>query len=293
MDVASMMEYEQNTYAINLRTNKSNILGVIVPFISNYFYHSFIAAVEEETRKTGHSLLILQSGDDPVAELENLKICRSNRVGGIFISVTPNSKDITPFLRYAENETPVIFFDKVPVHEACNKVCVADAEAASMAAEEIIKHKKKRVLAIFGNPELSITKKRLTAFKKTFEKNNLLKTLSTVHASSPEEAMRQTISFLARKSQPDVIFSMSDEILTGVMKALQVKKIKIPAEVGVIAISNDGFIPKLYEPEITYVETSGHELGKLAFKRMTDHLNGKTFIQELLLPSRLVLGRSL
>ena len=57
---------------------------------------------------------------------------------------------------------------------------------------------------------------------------------------------------------------MSDEILTGVMKAVQKQNIKIPDELGVIAISN-GFIPKLYYPEITYAETSGYKLGKLAY----------------------------
>ncbi|MBL0146987.1 MAG: LacI family DNA-binding transcriptional regulator [Chitinophagaceae bacterium] len=57
---------------------------------------------------------------------------------------------------------------------------------------------------------------------------------------------------------------MNDEILTGVMKAIQKKRLKLMEDVSVITISN-GEIPKLYFPEITYVETSGFKLGKLAF----------------------------
>jgi len=86
---------------------------------------------------------------------------------------------------------------------------------------------------------------------------------------------------------------MSDDILSGVMKAVQQLQLKIPGDVKIISISNDGFIPKLFEPEITYVETSGYELGKLCFRRMTDYMNGKTFIQEVLLPARLVPGASI
>ena len=52
-EAANMLEYEPNTYAISLRTDKSNLIGLIVPFISNYFYQSFISAVEEDAKKDG------------------------------------------------------------------------------------------------------------------------------------------------------------------------------------------------------------------------------------------------
>jgi LacI family transcriptional regulator len=63
-ETARMLEYEPNAYAISLRTKKSHLIGVIVPFISNYFYHSFITAAEEEAKRNGYSLLILQSDDN-------------------------------------------------------------------------------------------------------------------------------------------------------------------------------------------------------------------------------------
>src|SRR5487761_2403022 len=64
IELANTLEYEPNTYAIQLRTNNSKAFGLIVPTISNYFYDSFIGAVEEECRRIGYSVLILQSGDD-------------------------------------------------------------------------------------------------------------------------------------------------------------------------------------------------------------------------------------
>ena len=83
-ELAALMEYEPNTYAVNLRTNVSRIFGLIVPVISNLFYESFISAVEEDARKLGYSLMILQSGNDSMIEIENLKLCKQTRVAGIF-----------------------------------------------------------------------------------------------------------------------------------------------------------------------------------------------------------------
>ena len=292
MRLASLMDYEPNTYAISLRTNKSNIFGVIVPEISNYFYHSFIASVEEESRKIGYTLLILQSGNDPAIEAESIKLCRLNRVAGVFVSVATSNSDMEKFQKLESGGVPVIFFDKVPDYDACNKVCLADEEAAVMAAQELLARNKKNILAIFGKTDISITKRREKAFHAVFAGNNQVH-IHTEHAGSSAEARDAAIKVFQQETKPDAVFAMSDEILTGVMKAVQQTGIKIPGETGIISLANNEFIPTLYEPEITYIETSGYKLGKLAFQRIADYMGGKKFYRELILPARLVKGTSL
>ena len=103
--------------------------------------------------------------------------------------------------------------------------------------------------------------------------------------------MNVTLDFCATHTV-DNIFAMSDEILVGIMKALYKLNYRIPDDVSVLAISN-GFIPEIINPTITYVETSGYELGKLVMKRMMDYLGGQTFSRSIILPSRLVEGRSM
>lgn len=291
-ELAALMEYEPNTYAVNLRMNKSKVLGVIVPAISNMFYDSFISAVEEVARKNGYSLLILQSGDDPLQETESLRLCRHNRVDGIFISVAADTFSGSIFSKYQESGIPIIFFDKIPPSGSFDTVCMADEEAATMAAHTIIKYKKKRVLALFGNPELSITKKRKEAFLKVLGKENKNLITDVQFCSSAAEAKKITALSIDSSARPDHIFCMSDEILIGAMKALHHSKLRIPADISVLAISN-GFIPGLFNPEITYIETSGYELGKLSVKRMLEYMAGNTTPKSIILPSRLVEGGSL
>ncbi|MBL7743212.1 MAG: LacI family DNA-binding transcriptional regulator [Chitinophagaceae bacterium] len=291
-ELAALMEYEPNTYAINLRTNKSNVFGVIVPAISNMFYDSFISAVEEEARKNGYSLLILQSGDDPLQEAESLKLCKHSRVDGIFISVTPDTCSGELFIKYQQSGMPVIFFDKVQDSDMFDKICLADEEAATMAAHTIIKYNKKNILAIFGNPELSITKKRKEAFISVFEKGNKKVKPGIKFCNNSDEARQIVASAISGSSRPDHIFCMSDEILIGAMKALNHSDLSVPDDISVLAISN-GFIPGLFKPEISYIETSGYELGKLAIKRMLENMESKTAPKSIILPSRFVEGGSL
>ncbi|MEO7393722.1 MAG: LacI family DNA-binding transcriptional regulator [Chitinophagaceae bacterium] len=291
-ELAALMEYEPNSYAINLRTNKSKVLAVIVPTISNLFYESFIAAVEVNARQNGYSLMILQSGDDPQQEIENLKICKHNRVDGIFISVSPGTYASEIFLKFKKAALPVILFDKIPELDFFDSVCMADEEVATIAAQTIIKYKKKKVLALFGNPNISITKKRKEAFLKILdEKKKDIKT-TIQFCSSSEDAEQAVATAIRKSSRPDHIFCMSDEILIGAMKCLNKSGLIIPEDISVLAISN-GIIPSLFKPEITYIETSAHGLGALAMKRMLENLQGITPPQSIILPSRLIEGSSL
>jgi LacI family transcriptional regulator len=291
VELAETLEYEPNATAVNLRTKKTKLFGLMVPSVNNLFYDSFIAAIEEESRKIGYSLLILQNNEDAQAEVENLKLCRQNRVSGLFACYSQETNNIAAFEKMKSAEIPLIFFDKVPDDMIANKVCLADKEAAVMAAEELQKRKKQNILAIFGSRQLSITKRRLESFTNSFKgiKNT---TLLIEHAHNTKHAEDITQQYFQQQAKPDAVFCMSDEILMGVMKSLMRLNISVPQQTGVITIS-DGVIPTIYYPEIAYVETSGYNLGKLAFKRMQECLNGDTEPAEEFVPSRFVEGGSL
>jgi LacI family transcriptional regulator len=291
-ELALLMEYEPNSYAVNLRTNKSRVLGLIVPVIANLFYDSVIAAVEEDARKKGYTVIILQSGNDPLQESENLKLCRLNRVDGVLISLVSDSQSEKYYTRLQENGIPVIFFDKVPDSRQFDTICMADEEAATIAAHTIIKYNKKNILALFGDPDLSITRKRKEAFLRTLEKEKDKLRVEIHHCKSSEEARKLIRGLIKKTTSHDILFCMSDELLIGAMKAINHSDIRVPKDISILAISN-GFIPGLFKPEITYIETSGYELGKLAIKRMLELLEDKTEPRSIIQPSRMVPGASL
>ncbi|HLP36944.1 LacI family DNA-binding transcriptional regulator [Lacibacter sp.] len=290
-ELAETLEYEPNAVAVNLRSKNTKVFGILIPSITNNFYDSFIAAVEEEVKQSGYSLMILQSADNPETEIENLKIYRQNRVSGVFVCLAKETTNLDAFHKMKDAGIPVVFFDKVPDDDSYNRVCLADKDAAVMAAEALLQKNKKNILAIFGESQMSITKRRLKAFQETLSTTKKL-ALSIEYAGTTEEAEHISNSYFKLKKQPDAVFCMSDEILTGVMKSVQKLKIGVPKQTGIISLS-DGFFPKLYYPEITFVETSGYRLGKLACERMMQCVKGKEEPKEIFVSSRFVEGGSL
>jgi LacI family transcriptional regulator len=292
-DLAELMEYEPNTFALNLRTNKSKIIGVIVPYFQNLFYEYFIASLDEEVRKVGYSLLILQSGESVETELKNLHIMKKNRVDLLFVSTTENTENIEPLLKLPEIGIPIVFFDRVPSFEGCDKIRFADSETGVMAAKRLIKSRKKCILCLFtDNPKLNIVNNRLTAFRETFEKLAPEANLD-IHFHADFSAGERIITrALKKKNPPDALFCIGDNSMIWSLKTLQKKGLTVPGDIGILAISN-GFIPTLFSPVITHIITNGYKLGKLAFTRLKDILEGETSTRELVIEAALAEGGSL
>ncbi|MEN9684236.1 MAG: hypothetical protein RLZZ28_22 [Bacteroidota bacterium] len=291
-ELATAMEYEPNSFAVQLRTKHNKVLGILVPTINNFFYDSFIAAVEEEARVQGYSVLIMQSRDDLEIEKNNLNLFRKNQIAGLFASISIGTEDLGPFAKMQELNIPVVFCDRVPVHAPGNKVCMADTDSARMAAETIIKKGKKNVLALFGHPKLSITQKRLETFKESFATRAPNTKITYGFPEHAEPSRLLVLEQLDGNNRPDVIFCMGDLILMGVMYAIHAKKLRVPEDIAVISISN-GLLPNLYDPKITHIETSGYKLGKQAFLQMMASLQNPSIIEEVVVDSVLIEGGSI
>ena len=291
-DLAEALEYEPNTYAVQLRTRQSNLLGLMLPNIDNFFYDSFIAAVEQEARLHGYSVMIMQSRDRVQIETSNLQLFRKNMVMGVFVSVSIETEDMAPFRKLEEMKIPVVFIDRVAEVSGFHKVRMADEDASKIAAEIIIKKQKKRVLGLFGHPHLSLTRVRCASFKERFEKLSPATELIIEYPEDINESKRVTLKALQEEPRPDVIFCMGDLILIGVMSAVHELSLKVPEDISIISISN-GLIPTMYNPKITFVETSGYKLGKLAFSQMLSCLKDPGEPEEFIFESVLVEGGSI
>lgn len=291
-ELAEALEYEPNTYAIQLRTRQSNVLGILVPYIDNFFYDSFIAAVEEEARIHGYSVMIMQSRDSVLTETSNIQLFKKSMISGLFISVSVETEDLSMLQKIEDKKVPVIYFDRVVEGDEYHKVCLEDARAASIAAETLIAAGKKNILALFGHPHLSISQERCQSFVETFMQKAPDANLIIKYPETTAESEKVVMKAFAEENKPDAVFCMGDLILMGVMHAVHALNLHIPDDVGIITISN-GLIPTLYNPKITYVETSGYKLGKLAFDQMLMRLNGGENPGRVNIESVLVKGGSL
>ncbi len=207
-ELAKAMEYEPNVHAVQLRTRQSRLLGIIVPDIQSFFYHSFIAAIEEEARTYGFTVLIMQSGNSAETEAACLQLMRKHIAQGVFIALTYTTADYSLFHKMEDLNLPLVFADCVPSEQRFTKVTMADEEAAHIAAEELIQAKKKHILALFGHPQLSVTQKRVKAFEEVFQQRAPQTKLTIQYPYFIENSKQTFLDAFKARQKPDAVFCM-------------------------------------------------------------------------------------
>src|SRR6056297_681455 len=84
-DVAKELNYIPNHFAANLKSGKSNTIGLILPSLDNPFFARIAGIINVEIRKHGYALIISDSNEDAEAEKTELQQFVSRNIEGLIV----------------------------------------------------------------------------------------------------------------------------------------------------------------------------------------------------------------
>src|SRR5699024_9281125 len=155
------MGYRSNIFAKNLRRKKTHILGIIVPKLNSHFISSAIAGIEEVANKDGYNLIISQSLETMQKEINNAEAMFESRVDGLIVSLAYNSDDLSHFDPFIENDTPLIFFDRVAYYKSSTTIVIDNFHASFQAVNHLLEQGCQRIAHITGNLSRNVYQDRL------------------------------------------------------------------------------------------------------------------------------------
>ena len=74
------MSYRPNTMARGLKLGQSHLIGMIVADITNPYSTAILRGAEDLCNQNGYSLMICNTDNNPVKELEYIKMLQSHRI---------------------------------------------------------------------------------------------------------------------------------------------------------------------------------------------------------------------
>jgi len=86
--------YEPNEIARSLVTKRSNLIGVIVDDIGNYYISQIVRGIEEIGRMYNYDIVLCSSYGDAETELKFLQLLRSKQVEGVIIASEIINKEL-------------------------------------------------------------------------------------------------------------------------------------------------------------------------------------------------------
>jgi LacI family transcriptional regulator len=295
-DLAQEMGYRSNNFARNLRNQKTNTIGVIVPRLNSYFMSTVIAGIESIANKEGYNLIISQSSESFDKEMASAKTMFNNRVDGVLVSLAYDTENLAHFNSFFKRHIPLIFFDRVVEDENSTNILIDNRKAAYEATTHLIKQGCKRIVHITATPKRNVYVDRLQGYKHALSDNDIAFREDYVIISnlSQEAGAIAAQEILQMNPLPDGVFVANDNCAVGCMLALKHAGIKIPEDIAFVGFNNDP-VSKVIEPNLTTINYPGYEMGEVAARNLINHLNGKATIQStntIILRSELVIRDS-
>lgn len=276
-DLADKIGYRTNNFARNLRNQKTNTLGVIVPRLNSHFMSSVIAGMERVATKEGYNLIISQSSENHEKEAANSKTMFNNRVDGLLVSLAYDTKDLSHFESFIKKNVPVIFFDRVMEHDNFTNVIIDNRKSAYEITDHLISQGCRRILHITAPLLQNVYVERLNGYKMALAKNKIKFREENVLIGnlSQEAGVEAAEKILNMKSLPDGVFVANDNCAIGCMLAIKKAGLRIPEDIAFAAFNNDP-VSQIIEPNLTTINYPGYEMGEVAANHLITHLKGVT-----------------
>lgn len=276
---AEEMGYRSNAFASNLRTKRTNTIGVIVPRLDSNFMSACLAGMEEVANQKGYNMIISQSHESVAREAQNASIMFNKRVDGVIASLTIEDLNVDHFQCFADKKVPVVYFDRVP--QNTNNTCfiIDNFEAAYVATNHLIEQGCKRIAHLTLDSKSNVYVDRIRGFKTALAENEVccgdVVFLDSLNLDSGKAFVNQ---FLKMKEKPDGIFVANDLTAVGCIVAFLENGIDVPNEVAIVGFNNDP-VSTIVQPQLSTIAYPGREAGMLAAKSLIEHLTGVNSIE--------------
>lgn len=276
-DLAKQRGYRRNTLASSLRTNRSNTIGIMVPWINRPFISSLIAGIEKAAREAGYRVIITQSMDCFEIEKDNLQALYDSRISALVVSLAMETADYSHFDLFEKNGIPVVFVDRIPNIPNVHKVNINNFNAAFEATEHLVQQGCRRIAHFGGARHQNIYQERLSGYIAALKRNNIPvidEIIKEANNLSAEEAMRLTEEVFCLPEPPDGIFSANDTAATSAILYCKRHGIKVPEDVAIIGFNNDP-ICEIIDPPLSSVDHPAAAMGEAAIAQVLGLINAE------------------
>jgi transcriptional regulator, LacI family len=91
---AKLFNYKPNALALQLRQQKTKLIGVILPKIVHHFFSTVIKGVEQYANTKGYKIMVCFSDESYQKEVDSLKILSNGSVDGLIVSIASETLKI-------------------------------------------------------------------------------------------------------------------------------------------------------------------------------------------------------
>lgn len=296
MDLAKKKGYQSNAFASNLRTQKTNTIGVLVHELNSYFITAVLAGIEAVATNAGYDILIAHSNEMARKEITNAFNLFNKRVDGVIASLAYDTTDLSHFEPFIKKHIPLLFFDRIDNNIAATQVVIDNFQAGYDATKHLIEQGCTQIVHATASLNRNVYADRLSGYKKALKDYKIpyKQSLVLVDDFSEDSGKQIAEKILKMSHLPDGVFITNDFCAAVCMNRLKEAGIKIPEDIAIVGFNND-VISRIVEPKITTIDYPGKLMGQTIAERLVQQIQTKKEInkkEQIIIPSSLIIRDS-
>jgi LacI family transcriptional regulator len=289
---AEKLGYVPNQQARSLAGGRSNLIGVLVPALSNGYISEIVRGVDEELAKSNYNLILYTTHRHQGKESSYVATIINGGADGLLLVVPLISTSYLHALR--QQSFPYVLIDQSDEMEQSPVVTATNWQGAYEATRYLIELGHHRIGFVAGLPGLNSAAERLDGYLTALADHGI--------ASCPQLVVEgdflETGGFQAAQRMmalpeiPTAIFASNDLSAFGVMEAIRQNGLRMPDDISVIGFDD---IPQasIGFPKLTTVHQPLEQLGRQAVTMLLNLLENPTpDSRRVVLPTQLTIRDS-
>ena len=280
--VMQELHYRPNAIAQSLRSNRSNMIGLIVADLSNQFFMKVAKGLEKSVAAKGYNLVVASSDGRPEKERKLIRAMNDKRLDALCIaSVDSEADTINDVIR---SGMPIVLVDRVMNDVNTSQVCWNDEQSAEQLTKLLLANNHRRIAVVNVTLSHSVGRNRLAGFKKAMQEAQISLPKSYI---SPQSSAQHR-----QADRPTALLCCNNVMAEGALRAIGELGLKIYDDVSLVAFGSQDW-NKYLMPKITSIEMDSCDMGERAGSIMVDMINsGPKIAAKMILSGRLMEGGS-
>lgn len=265
--IIEKLNYTQNSNAIHLVRGKTNVIGVLLPFINNQYYSAIIEGISREAVKYNYNMMLCQTDNSADKEIEILNMLKMKKLDGIIICSKVNvCKEIEKYSKFG----PIVTCEDT-ASSTISSIYIDHYKTFALGMNYLIERGHTRIGYCFGRSNSFNSQNRKQAYRDA---------LSSIHVRTKEEwefvdcytiedGTRVVQSLLHMKERPTALLVSCNHIAAGIVTAAKKSGLYIPSDLTIIGCDDQQVAEIL---DITTIAHSSVEVGAGAFTILHDQI---------------------
>ena len=288
---ADYYNYKPNNLALQLRNQKTSVIGVVIPEIVHHFFSTVIDGIEEYANKRGYNVMVCLSNESYDKEVTNLSLLTNGSVDGLIVSIareTQKKEAYNHFKALIKEDFPLVLFDRGTDLLECDQVIIDDVAGGYRAAKHLIELGRKKIALLTTEDFVTVGALRKIGFRKAMQDFNLDVNEDLVFKiDDSKDLYTQIDQIFEQEEKPDAILAVNEIYAAIAMKMAQEHGYVLPDDIAVIGFTS-GLSSEFTTPSLTSVEQHGFLMGQQSAELLINRIEHKApsrSIKEVISPT--------